>query len=188
MKSGRKINRLVENPIDNILIDISEKIGNIKGIEKILTPNFFTLCSLIITLFSIYNINLKNFKIGAILYFVGYFFDCMDGNFARKHNMCTDFGDKLDHYSDIIKYILLILVLNKFIKNKFIFYITNLLFLMTIAIHVGCQEKLNKSNNITFLTTFKKFCKKSKYINITKYLSFGTFFLFKSLFIYFIDY
>ena len=32
-------------------------------------------------------------------YIIQYFFDTMDGNFARKYNQTSDFGDKLDHIS-----------------------------------------------------------------------------------------
>ena len=36
--------------------------------------------------------------------FVGYFFDCMDGHFARKYNMVTEFGDMYDYITDLSKF------------------------------------------------------------------------------------
>lgn len=42
-------------------------------------------------------IYVEKYKIGTILYYIGYFFDCMDGNYARTYKMTSDFGDKYDH-------------------------------------------------------------------------------------------
>ena len=96
------------NPIDNILIDLSIYVGKPLSKYSFFTPNVFTTMSLVISLVGIYLIYNEIYKIGAILVFIGYFFDCLDGNFARAYNMVTHFGDLYDHISDLVKYILLI--------------------------------------------------------------------------------
>ena len=48
-------------------------------------------------------IYVEQFQIGAILYYIGYFFDCMDGNYARTYKMTSNFGDKYDHSFSALK-------------------------------------------------------------------------------------
>ena len=108
---GRKIISELENPIDNILIILSIKFGDILHKYKFITPNIITTISIILSIIAIYFIYIKYYKIGAILFFISYFFDCLDGNFARRFNMVTTFGDYYDHIGDIFKYLLLIYVI-----------------------------------------------------------------------------
>ena len=161
-------------------------MGNILHKFNAFTPNYFTLCSLIITLFGIYNIYHQNYKLGGVLYFIGYFFDCLDGNFARKYKMVTNFGDRLDHYCDILKFGLLIFIIytsNNIPQNiKKIFIISCIIGSILALIHFGCQERFYNLKSV--LTPLKKLCPNKKNIHLTKYLGSGTLYLFKSLFIF----
>jgi hypothetical protein len=56
MNNGRKISRDDENPIDNILYDISNEVGKVFKIFNF-TPNMITTLSLLITLVGLYYIN-----------------------------------------------------------------------------------------------------------------------------------
>ena len=42
---------------------------------------------------------------------LSYFFDCMDGNFARTYKMQTKFGDYYDHIKDVIIMLIFALIL-----------------------------------------------------------------------------
>ena len=190
---GRKIKRGFENPIDNILIDISDYLGHFLHSLNLpfITPNLFTTFSLIITFIAIYYIYYKQYKLGSVLYLIGYFFDCMDGNYARKYNMVTDFGDKFDHFSDIIKYLSLLLIIyfldiNK--KSKILFYIISILLCIVSSIALGCQEHHydddNNNKQQTMLTLLKNLCKNKDNIKYTKYIGSGTFMLITSILIY----
>jgi hypothetical protein len=53
MKNGRKINRINENPIDNILIDICEFISPVIYKLKI-TPNMITTIGVFFNILSLY--------------------------------------------------------------------------------------------------------------------------------------
>jgi len=189
--TGRKINSNLENPIDNILIDICDYIGPFlyKLNLPFITPNLFTSLSFIITLIGIYYIYKKKFKIGAILYFIGYFFDVLDGNYARKYNMTTEFGDKFDHITDIIKYMTILVVvyfidINK--QSKIIFYIISNIFLVLSFVALGCQEKNFDPNNNkpSMLTHLKKICYKKEFIDVSRYFGTGTNFVITSLLVY----
>ena len=110
--SGRKIEEKYENPFDNIIIDFAEKINPI--FKKFnFTPNMLTTLSLIFGILSPYFIYIKYYNLAAFFYLLSYMFDCFDGNYARKYNMVTDFGDLYDHIGDLFKYILFIYIFCK---------------------------------------------------------------------------
>jgi len=99
----RKISREYENPIDNILIDICEILSPI-AYSLYLTPNILTTISILFTMRSIYLITKSYYILASINYMISYYFDCMDGFFARKYKMYSKFGDYYDHFADILKF------------------------------------------------------------------------------------
>jgi phosphatidylglycerophosphate synthase len=192
----RKIPSNLENPIDNLLIYICEKLSPIYKYLKF-TPNLLTTISLSLSIISVIFIYYNYFELGAIFFFISYFYDCFDGYFARKYNMITDFGDKYDHFSDILKYILIILVLlykfnyefNKKYRNKqFIIIIILIIFFILSSIHLGCQEVYYNNNNHEFLHMFKKLCFDNSNILLkyTRYFGTGTFILITTIIIIYI--
>ena len=143
-KDGKKIPDIFENPLDKFFINICEKLNPI-WLQLKLTPNHLTFISLMFAVCAIYLIFNKQYLIGAILYLIAYFFDCADGNYARKYNMVTSFGDLFDHISDMSKIVLLFI----FIYQSDIEYNYKIFFLIGFSIigiitgvHIGCQEKI----------------------------------------------
>ena len=74
-------------------------------------PSDVLLYKIILGLLSGYEIFEGNFLVAAILWFLSYYFDCIDGKLARQYNMITPFGDLYDHVGDAFKYILVIYAL-----------------------------------------------------------------------------
>ena len=184
---GRKIISELENPIDNILINLSIKFGDILHKYKFITPNIITTISIILAIIAIYCIYIKYYKIGAILLFISYFFDCLDGNFARRFNMISTFGDYYDHIGDIFKnFLLYYVILISNLKNitKYIFIILVIILLFLSSLHLGCQEKIY--NNKSVLEILKIMCLKRFDINYTKYFGTGTFMFIIVIYIFFI--
>jgi len=144
-----KIPQDLDNPIDNIINNhVDTQLDLFKRLK--LTPNMITTISLILGLSSAYSIYKDSYIIGAILWFLSYYFDCADGKMARKFKMTSKFGDLYDHSSDILKHIIIFYILyNKFneYESKEIKYTTILIlfviFLLTVC-QIGCQEKLTK--------------------------------------------
>lgn len=64
----------------------------------------------------------KNYKVIAVIYLICRIFDNWDGILARKGNMQSKLGDKLDHYGDYIETLILIILLLINSKNKNIYY------------------------------------------------------------------
>jgi phosphatidylglycerophosphate synthase len=159
--------------------------------ELNLTPNIITTFSLITGFASGYMIYKKNYKIAGLLFFLAYYFDCVDGKFARKYNMITKFGDYYDHFSDVFKFILVIYLLYKDNIKKFgrIGIIIILLIILSIY-QLSCQQSIyedkDKESESPTLDYFKP-SKESCLVNIydTKYFGCGTAFVFISIIIFF---
>ena len=185
-ETGRKIQKDIENPIDNILIDYSESIG--EALYEIsngtITPNMITTISLICSVLGSYFILKQKYIFGAWFYALGYFFDCLDGNYARKYNMTTVFGDWYDHLADLIKYLLIGLAIYLSpvdTKYKLFILFSNLVLLYLLITHLGCQEKNYNSEDCDcngILRTFLNLCPEKKWIHVTKYFGCGTMTLF----------
>ena len=185
---GRKLSKNLDNPIDTLCLIIGVKMNAILY-QYNFTPNMLTFISLILSLIGVYFIYIQSYKIGSILLFIGYYFDCVDGNFARKYNMISKFGDYFDHISDITKMILLYFViyyskLKK--KTKIIFYLVNVILIILFNIHFGCQEKYyDRKSSLDFT---KKMCIKKEHVKYTKYFGSGTFFFIICSYLFCIEY
>ena len=185
MKSpGRKIDRIYGNPVDNVLVDINEVLN--PYYKKLnFTPNMLTTCSLLFTIISAYLFVIDYRIEAAILYMVGYYFDCADGNYARRYGMVSKFGDLYDHLTDMLKIgIFLVILYTEYTdKTRFInFLIILTAFTFLALMHLGCQELLyNKPSESLFLSVTKHICVDKNQINITRYFGTGTLQLFIAL-------
>jgi hypothetical protein len=156
-----------------------------------LTPNMVTTLSLLSGVFSAYMIHKKNYKSAGLLFFLGYYFDCVDGKLARKYNMTSKFGDYYDHITDIIKFGLVMYALYKDNNTKFkTFAVVIILLLVLCFYHLGCQEGVYNNDSINSESptlNIIKPNKESSILNIdkTKYFGCGTFYIIISLIIFF---
>ena len=174
---GRKITRDKENPVDNILIDFATFVNPYLHYYGV-TANMLTAGSFLFGLIAVAMVHYNKFELAALAFIIGYTFDCMDGNMARMFDEVTEFGDKFDHYTDVIQLILLIIVIaiNRELSYKFKF----ILFIVTVAIssvtivHIGCQEKHYDENSNDFLASFKVLCTDKQIIYYTRYMGIGT--------------
>jgi phosphatidylglycerophosphate synthase len=147
-----KIPKELDNPIDIMICDHIEKYLDLyKNIG--LTPNLLTTISLISGLTSVYLVHKDQYIIGALLWFIAYYYDCADGKMARRFNMTSKFGDLYDHASDIFKHALMFYVLYKKIdcKSNTIRYliIGSLIIICFLTVcQLGCQERLARENKV----------------------------------------
>ena len=186
---GRKTPKKYDNFFDYILIEITQKL-NSQYKKYNLTPNHLTFLSLIITLISEYFFYKNKYFISFILFLLGYFFDCADGNYARATNMVTVFGDYFDHISDFLKILILIFLfkLKLGLEKKF-YILVCLIIILTLfmSIHIGCQQKNIDTDNSQTLNHFKFLCPDKSLIKYTKFFGVGTFQLSISLIILFFN-
>lgn len=175
----KKIPDDMDNPIDNILIQFADflcpffkRTGH--------TPNTITTYSLITGVLSVYFLYVGYPIAFAIFYAMSYFFDCMDGHYARKYKMTSKCGDLYDHIKDISVYIILIYVV--YLKYKKVIVIGDiilvLLAIFACCIHIGCQQRyLDKEEDDETLDSLKCLCKNKGIIYYTRWVGMGTFML-----------
>lgn len=105
------------------------------------TPNQITTIGNIFGFMGIYKLYKGKYIESAIFYFIRYIFDCLDGYYARKYNEITIFGDWYDHISDILIFLIYLILL--FLKNKKLFFkfsILLIIILYLMFIHFYYQE------------------------------------------------
>lgn len=169
----RKIEKDNENPLDDYLIEISDNISPY-FYKFNYTANDITTLSLISGLICIYLLFNEYYLLSGIFYFIGYFFDCMDGNYARKYNQVSKFGDMYDHFKDITVFLLVMYAIYTKVRHPItVFSIITILSILSL-IHIGCQEKIYQKNESKTLEFTKELCKDEKMIKITKYFGCGT--------------
>lgn len=189
ISDGRKIDKIYENPFDNIIIDIAHWL-NINLLKYLhITPNILTTISLLFGIISPYFFYKKQYGISSICFILAYLFDCADGNYARTFNMVTEYGDYYDHYSDIIKMVLLyyVILIHKIdVKLKIGFILLSGILTFLSAVHLGCQEKIYDPISNDFLSGLKPLCLNKKDIIWSRYFGVGTNMLFITLFLFFV--
>ena len=186
----RKIPDNMDSPIDNGMIALADTLCPFfKSTGH--TPNMITTYSLITGVLSV--ICLYNgYPIAfGILYTISYFFDCMDGHFARKYSMTSKGGDLYDHIKDVSVYILLIYVV--YIKYRKVIQLTDLVIIFIAVLvscaHMGCQQKqLDKEEDDETLDYAKCLCPDKNMIYYTRWMGMGTFMLVTIVMILYIHY
>lgn len=174
----RKIPSSYENPLDDLFLDLCELACPFFSSFNF-TPNDITTFSLmfgIISVVCLYKGYVLNF---ALTFFISYFFDCLDGHYARKYNLTTEFGDYYDHVKDAFILILLVCVIfhryrHCSSKNLKIASIIFIIFLFLTFMHLGCQEKVYLGNSDT-LGGLKYLCMSNEHIKWSRYFGAGTF-------------
>ena len=184
-KNGRKIHSSLENPIDDYIlhmVDINSQYLK-ENHDNIISPNLLTTIGLIFGLTSIYFLIKDNYLLSFIFFWLYYYFDCIDGHYARKYDMVTVFGDYYDHIRDISINVMIVYILISKYKDPYKPYIIILIFLISILLcmFLGCQQLHFDEENFIHedkqetLSMCKNLCIYKEQIHISKYFGCGTF-------------
>lgn len=178
----RKIPKELENPIDNVMYDGAEILSPyLKQLN--FTANGITTLSLLTGLLSINLFCDEKYELAAIVYMVSYFFDCMDGFYARKYKLVSDLGDWYDHVKDfVVVTLLLYCVMSKIESSstKVIIIAVLIILFMINVVQAGCQQKIHNSDTGNHMLNIASyFCpscdgKKQNIMKITRYFGPGT--------------
>ena len=182
----RKIERKYENPIDNVLLDIIEAVS--PTFYKLgFNANGITTLSLIFGLLSIFFLYKGSIYLFMISYLISYFFDCMDGYFARRYKCVSKFGDYYDHIKDACVFIgIIIVVFLKYRCSHITIFVSSILLVLgffLMNMHLGCQEKIyskTKCDESPSLDKLKNICPgdPENSIKYLRYFGTGTYNLF----------
>ena len=187
---GRKLEKHYECPIDNVLIDFADHISPLFK-EKHMTPNDITTLSLIFGVLAVYFLYQKKYKLAGVCYFVSYFFDDMDGFYARKYQMVSEGGDAYDHYKDITVALFMYIVL--FVQKRYLGIILYVIVSICSINMLGCQELYYNKQESKTLNGTKRLClckNKSDAVNMLPYLRYcgvGTMNLAFSIYLFFLS-
>lgn len=114
----------------------------------------------------------------ALLYALGYFFDCVDGIFARRYGMTSRLGDMYDHVTDVTVTIgVLIIVMKK--KKRPITWHPVAVLLIALAffiVSMGCQQRKKSNQDDESLDITKPACRDEEWITWTRFLGPTTFY------------
>ena len=150
IKPGNKLPHYYDDPVDIFYkryIDIINphfKAAN-------MTPNMITTISLAFGLLACY-LYYKSYYVSAgLAYIASYFFDTMDGYFARIYNMGSVFGSYYDSISDNLVILLLFIIFynkpNISWQTKLAIVFTLVMYGVGTSYHMSCQEKYVKKTN-----------------------------------------
>lgn len=150
---GAKIPYELENPIDALIYGTAD--FTVTFLHKMgLKPNDITTLSFISGIISIYFLYIKKFPEAALIYFISYYFDCLDGYMARKYKQISVFGDYYDHITDVLVNGLFIYTFFTHSNAPIFLKMINIAFLLLFLINQGCVDCYIKNNGMTSITKY----------------------------------
>lgn len=176
----RKIPGQMENPIDNVLLYLCDQ--SMEFFHSMhFTPNMLTTIGNLFRFISVYCV-FNDYKLLFVLfYLLGYYFDCLDGFYARKYKMTSKFGDYYDHFSDILFNVVLVyyIFFVSTLPDQDYYWIAVILYIllfMLMNINMGCQQIIKKKEpSGELLDLFNPLCVSPDMIYWTRYFGSGTF-------------
>lgn len=183
-QTGRKISDSYEHPLDNWIIDYVCSYVNpwLYNLNIGIVPNHLTIISGGLGLYS-NRLVIQQYYLAASGFFaISYIFDCLDGNYARRYNMETDFGDWLDHLTDVIEIVSMsgVILLSPYINSIWKYGYSTMLIVNggLMSWHIGCQEKNYRElegSVESVLTPFESLCQKKEDIEYSRYFGCANF-------------
>jgi len=146
----RKCDRRYENPIDNVIIDSCDYVCPLLYALHF-TPNIITTIGTIVYFLALVNLCRGNMWWFVALYVAGYWLDCLDGHYARKYHMETEFGDYFDHVRDLLLMIAISIIIFMRYNNKVPRYVMMLvsavlgIMLVLMIMYIGCLDCIEHS-------------------------------------------
>jgi phosphatidylglycerophosphate synthase len=180
--NGNKLPKYYDDPIDLFYkkyIDILNPHFKKAG----MTPNMITSLSFFFGLLTCYLYYKSYYVLAGLSYIISYFFDTMDGYFARIYGMGSVFGSYYDSVSDGVVFLIIAFLFykkNNFIKNwiKPAIFCIFIFFVLGCIYQASCQEKYTKktqeehvSDGLAFLNNIK--CKNFEHMKYTRYFGPG---------------
>ena len=142
-----KLHTQYEGPIDIPLLHLSAGLLPL-AYRTGHTPNILTTYSFISGVLAVLALWHRRAATFACLWTAGYFFDCMDGQFARKYNMVTRLGDLYDHATDLLVNGALLVVCwvryrdtilaSRWLRGLGVIWVVMAILLV---VHIGCQQR-----------------------------------------------
>jgi hypothetical protein len=149
-----QVSREYQDPIDNVIYDSSNHAVSI--FKKLnFTANDITTVSNISMCITLLLLLHAKYYWACLFLFLAYYFDCLDGLFARTYKQTSKFGEMYDHYSDLVKGITLLMTLYYINPTKFVKIMPIIIIIcITTFTYSGCIDIINKED--TSYSSFSK--------------------------------
>ena len=169
-----------KNPLYGAVIKLSEYLSPVFRKYK-MSPNGITTLSLVFGLISLWCLHQQTasgvFWFG-IWYLVQYFFDCMDGYYARRYKMTSELGDWYDHLKDTFLYLAICYVLVK--QYGLLTSPISICLIIGLGLlqywYNGClgiyRGDSNESKRFSIMTAARRWCTHSSESTVKKRLSY----------------
>jgi CDP-diacylglycerol--inositol 3-phosphatidyltransferase len=148
MASNCVVNKLpveYENPYDAVLLSFTADLLPLAW-HTGHTPNIITTYSFVCCLISRWCLWKDHIAAFFVFHHLAYFFDCMDGQMARRYNMTSRFGDLYDHCTDLIGDVLLVVIV--WLKYRHVIRAGHVLLVIfmfgMLVVSMGCQQCYHK--------------------------------------------
>lgn len=141
--NGRKIKDELENPFSVALLRANDPLLRPMARAGI-SANNLTFLSLVTGLLAVYCVWVRRPVLGGLLYALSYYFDCADGCMARFTRTESEFGDRFDHYKDILVFTLLLAALVLRYPPSPAWWAVFVSLLALSLVHFGSVERLNE--------------------------------------------
>ena len=136
----KKIPAELDCPFDDWMVDISSPFFDTWG-QLGITANYLTIIGGIIQLIACFFLAKRYGLLAGFLWLFGYYFDAIDGCYARYHHLASAYGDILDHGKDWLCTIILFIVIIKYYKWRTFDTIFWALLVIMVGLFTGAQEQ-----------------------------------------------
>jgi hypothetical protein len=180
--NGAKLPTNLDNPYDSLMKYISEKsLPILKSLN--FTPNILTLAGGVFVILSITCILKYKFAYAALFYAIAYWFDRVDGQYARHYNLTSQIGGDLDQFIDVARNILTcisIYIIKIPTSKKLIFAALYIIFTLINIYASNCIQNYyyshTKTDDIYHMKYQMEFCKEKpeEQLKYIRYFGSGT--------------
>jgi phosphatidylglycerophosphate synthase len=162
-----KYERELMHPVEALEYDAASVVGDVLW-DMGFVPNDITMLSYATGVGAVAALVQGQYALSAGMLGISFFADCCDGACARRHNAESSYGDALDHVTDWLVFVMLIIVVAKTqklsAKEWIAFGLITMVLLGLLAVHVGSEELLldaksgTQGENRESLQIFTKLC------------------------------
>lgn len=180
---GCKLPRHLENPVDDLLmVLIDPLLAPLR--QRGITPNDITVVSIVAAAASLYCCFRSHPFTAAVFWSLSYAADVADGMMARRYNMETELGGRLDHVSDVAAFCgLMAFAWSRLPSRPWWPLGVEAVLLAGAWYHLQCQEK--GTPHLAFDGIDGRRCADKRHLAISRWLGTGTLTLWHLFLIFF---
>lgn len=182
----RKLPAALDNPVDNVFIDLAEAMAPVLKATGH-TPNVITTYSFASGVLALVALSRDNVRAFAVLWLLQIFWDCVDGHYARKYGMTSRGGDLYDHVTDVATFVSLLVMVHRKYDTPPAIMIAFACALTASVVHMGCQQRYIGRGSGETLDGLRGTCGNTGWLTVTRWFSHGSMHILMVLAVLYLD-